>query len=87
MTVFPTGEKISEVGYKLKQAQIYDINSHTISAVIREKGCGPTRSKIIRDNTPAIKNAIAAGMKTDMMGFMGGSSVGEKTFFLKFLKK
>ncbi|MFH1662952.1 MAG: gephyrin-like molybdotransferase Glp [Chloroflexota bacterium] len=87
VAVIPTGEEIGEVGQKLKQAQIYDINSHTVGAVVRENGCQPSRLGIIGDTPGAIKAAIEAGLKADMVVFTGGSSVGERDLLFGILEE
>lgn len=87
IAIIPTGEEIGEVGQKLKQVQIYDINSHTVSAVIRENGCQPLKSGIVGDTYEAIKAAIKAGLEADMMIFSGGSSVGERDLLFGILEE
>jgi len=83
----PTGEEICEIGQKLKQAQVYDINSHTISAVARENGCMTVRFGIVGDTPEAIKAAIETGLEADMMVFTGGSSVGERDLLFGILEE
>jgi molybdenum cofactor synthesis domain-containing protein len=87
VAVIPTGEEIGQLGQKLKQAQIYDINSHTISAVVKENGCMPSRFSIVGDTPHAIKAAIETGLEADMMVFTGGSSVGERDLLSSILEE
>jgi molybdopterin molybdotransferase len=87
VAVIPTGEEIGEVGSRLKPAQIYDINSHTISAVVRDNGCLPARFGIVGDTAPEIKAAIEAGLETDMLVFSGGSSVGDRDLLFGILNE
>lgn len=87
VAVIPTGEEIGEVGQKLKQAQIYDINSHTISAVVKQSGCLPIRFGIVGDTSEVIKAAIEAGLEADLMVFTGGSSVGERDLLFGILEE
>ena len=87
VAVIPTGEEIGEVGQKLKQAQIYDINSHTISAVAKQNGCLPSRFSIVGDTPRAIKAAAEAGIEADMVVFTGGSSVGERDLLFGILEE
>lgn len=87
VAVIPTGEEIGEVGNKLKPAQIYDINSHTISAVVKENGCLPVRFGIVSDTAQEIKAAIEAGLEADMMVFSGGSSVGDRDLLFSILEE
>ena len=87
IAVIPTGEEIGEVGKSLKQVQIYDINSHTISAVVDENGCLPIRFNIIGDNTQEISATLDKAIKTDLVVLTGGSSVGEKDLLFGILEK
>ncbi len=87
VAVIPTGEEVGEVGKKLKQAQIYDINSHTVSAVITENGCLPSRFGIVGDTRAEIKTAIEKGLESDILVFTGGSSVGEKDLLYDILNE
>lgn len=87
VAVIPTGEEIGEVGKKLKPAQIYDINSHTISAVVKENGCLPVIFGIVGDTTQEIKAAIEAGLEADMIVFSGGSSVGDRDLLFGILEE
>ena len=85
VAIIPTGEEICEVGKRLKPAQIYDINSHTISAVVKANGCLPLIFKITGDTVSEIKATIEASLKSDMVVFTGGSSVGERDLLFGIL--
>ena len=87
IAIIPTGEEIGEVGKRLKQNQIYDINSHTISAVVKDNGCLPIRFNIISDNIQEIRAAIEEALKADLAVFTGGSSVGEKDLLFGILEE
>ncbi len=50
VAVLPTGEEICEVGKRLRQGQVYDINSHTISSVVKGNGCLPINFGIVGDD-------------------------------------
>ncbi len=87
IAVIPTGEEIGEVGKRLKQAQIYDINSHTISAVVKDNGCLPLRFNIVVDNPKDIRYNLDEALKADLVVFTGGSSVGEKDLLFGILEE
>lgn len=78
VAVIPTGSEITEVGQKLKPGRIYDINSHTISAVVRDNGGIPLNFGIIGDDPVEIKATIEKALAADFVVISGGSSVGEK---------
>jgi len=85
VAVLPTGEEICEVGNRLRQGQVYDVNSHTISSVVKGNGCIPIRLGIIGDDPEEIKSAIAEALKSDLVVISGGSSVGERDLLFDVL--
>ena len=87
VAIIPTGEEIGEVGKGLKQAQIYDINSHTISAVVKSNGCLPVRFNIVGDNVQEISAVLEEAIKADLVVFTGGSSVGERDLLFGILEE
>ena len=87
IAVIPTGEEIAAVGKRLKPTQIYDINSHTISAVVADNGCLPVKFAIAGDNVKDLKANIEAGLESDMVIFSGGSSVGERDLLFGILEE
>ena len=87
VVVIPTGEEISEVGKRLNQGQIYDVNSHTISAVVQGNGCLPVKFSIISDDPQEIKAAIEEALKADLVVISGGSSVGERDLLFGILQE
>ncbi len=78
VAILPTGEEVGEVGKRLKRGQVYDINSHTVSSVIKANGGIPLRFGVVGDDAEDIKLAIAEALKNDLVVISGGSSVGER---------
>jgi molybdopterin molybdotransferase len=78
VAVIPTGEEIVAPGNPLSQGQIYDVNSFTLEAVLRENGAKVERYDIVGDDYALLKNAITDACKHNMVVLSGGSSVGEK---------
>lgn len=87
VAVIPTGEEIAAVGQKLKPGQIYDINSHTVSAIVRDNGGIAIRFGIAGDTQQEISSTIAEALKADLVVFTGGSSVGEKDLLFGILEE
>jgi molybdopterin molybdotransferase len=85
IAVLPTGEEIAEVGGKLAPGQIYDINSHTISALVRENGGVPFMPGIVPDNLESLKSTISRVGDCDIIVLSGGSSVGERDLLIQVL--
>lgn len=86
VAVLPTGEEVAEIGKRLKQGRVYDINSHTISSVVRANGCTSVRFGIVGDTREEIKSAITEALKSDAVVISGGSSVGERDLLTEVLQ-
>jgi molybdenum cofactor synthesis domain-containing protein len=78
IAVLPTGEEVIAAGKKLKAGQLYDINSHTIAALVSAQGGTPVKINIAGDKKEELRAAIKEGLKSDIIVLSGGSSVGER---------
>jgi molybdopterin molybdotransferase len=87
IAVMPTGEEVVEIGGRLKPGQLYDINSHTLAAVVKENGGIPRTFKITGDTIEAIKSSIKSALGADILVFSGGSSMGEKDLIINVLEE
>ena len=76
--VISTGSEIRSVGSKLESGQIYDVNSYTISAILKENGAIPIHHSPVKDNNEELKSVIANSLNYEMIVLSGGSSVGER---------
>jgi len=86
IAVLPTGEEVGEIGKKLEAGQVYDINTHTISAVVQANGGIPIKDNIVGDTPEALKSAITTALKNDLVVLSGGSSVGERDLLVGVLE-
>lgn len=87
IAVIPTGEEIGKLGKRLSRGQVYDINSYTLSALVKEAGCLPIKSNITSDDIQHIKAAISEALKSDLVIITGGSSVGERDLLFGILQE
>jgi len=88
VAVLPTGEEVVEVDRRLKPGQVYDINSYTISSVVRGNGGIPLRRVgIIGDTIDELKSTIGEALESDLVVISGGSSVGKKDLLFDFLQE
>jgi len=78
VAVVPTGSEVREIGSPLKEGQVYDINSYTLTAVISKNGAVPVKFKAVPDTVEELKKAMRKLLVYDMVVFSGGSSVGER---------
>lgn len=79
---FSTGNEILAAGRTLEQGKVYDINSKTIIAAIKENNCDLVDLGIVQDDKELIKETIKKGLKADFILLSGGSSLGEKDFMV-----
>ena len=86
VAILPTGEEVCQVGQKLRQGQVYDINSHTIASVVVANGCLPIRFGIVGDDSGKLKSAITEALKSDLVVISGGSSVGARDLLFDVLQ-
>ena len=78
IAVIPTGEEVVQSGKKLQPGQLYDINSHTISALVSASGGIPVRIDIAGDKAEELRAAVKEALNSDIVVLSGGSSVGER---------
>lgn len=86
VAVIPTGTEVCEVGSELKEGQVYDVNSHTLSSVLSENGALVTTSPIIPDSFEQLKSVLRRFLDYDIIVFSGGSSVGERDLLVKVIE-
>ena len=87
VAVMPTGKEVVEIGGRLKPSQLYDINSHTLAAVVKENGGIPLTLKVTGDTIEAIKSSIKSALEADIIVTSGGSSMGEKDLIINVLEE
>ena len=87
VAVIPTGSEIRDPSSPLKEGQIYDVNSYTLTSILLENGALVTRSPIIPDTFDDITSAITRHLDHDLIVFSGGSSVGERDLLVKAIEK
>jgi molybdopterin molybdotransferase len=72
-----TGNEILEPGAPMQPGKIYNINSTTLGQSLRRFGCHVTDLGVVKDERPAVEEAIANALKdSDIVMLSGGSSLG-----------
>jgi molybdenum cofactor synthesis domain-containing protein len=87
VAIFSSGPEIIPQGEPLKPGKIYDINSFTLSAIIKMNGGIPVSRGIMNDDIDSIEKSLLDASKYDIGVFSGGSSVGEKDLFGVVMEK
>ena len=86
IAVIPTGNEIAELGKTLRPGQVYNINSYTLSSVIRANGCDALAMDIVNDDLEDLERVVRDLSDCEMLVFSGGSSVGERDIMLDVLE-
>ena len=87
VAIVPTGTEICEVGAELREGQVYDVNSYTLTSLLSENGALVTMSSIVPDSFEQLKSVIMRFLDHDLIVFSGGSSVGERDILGKVIKE
>ncbi len=87
IAVLPSGDELQKPGEPLKPGKIYDVNTYTISSVIRENGGEPIIFPYVLDEPEDIDKKLREAMKYNMVVFSGGSSVGDRDLLIDVVSK
>jgi len=77
VTVVSTGDEVVKPPLKLGAGQIYDVNSFTTAALLKENGASVTLKGPCKDDVEAVVEYLDEAV-AHMVVFTGGSSVGER---------
>ena len=86
VAIFTTGDEVVPPGRPIRPGLVYDINAHTMAAVVRESGGEPVPLGRVPDRIASLRAAIRKASGHDLVLFSGGSSVGEKDLVLDALR-
>jgi putative molybdopterin biosynthesis protein len=76
VAIFSTGNEIVAPGNPLPPGAVYDSNAAIIGAAVLELGGEPVHLGVIPDDEDALANALAQGLRSDVVVFSGGTSKG-----------
>ncbi len=77
VAVLPTGDEIVEVWEKPGPGQIRNSNGRMLLAQVARAGGVPRCTGIVRDNEPALRQAIEQAFESDVVVLSGGVSAGK----------
>jgi molybdopterin molybdotransferase len=81
VAVIATGDETVAPGAPLAPGQIYDSNSFMVAAALRQMGLEPRRVRHVKDHPTALRNAVAAALRScDALIVTGGISVGDRDY-------
>jgi molybdopterin molybdotransferase len=87
VAVISTGNEVVPPGQPLGPGQIYDINRHTLAAVVTRHGGVPMLLDVAGDTLEALDRAVDEAVGCDVIVFSGGSSVGDRDLVLDVLRR
>ncbi len=86
--IISTGNELAEPGCKLNAGEIYDINSFSIAAGVKDCGGTAIRYSIVRDDENEMKNALEnAGKNCDIILTSGSTSAGSGDIMYRIIEK
>jgi len=86
--IISTGNELQEPGFVLEAAEIYDVNSFSLSCGIKECGGTPVRYGKVKDDEVQIKNALIALSKTcDIILTSGSTSAGSGDVMYRIIEE
>ena len=87
VAILSTGDELVEVDELLEPGKIFNSNSYSLAALVRECGGIPIQLGIARDRREELEGKIAQGMRADMLLSSGGVSVGDYDLVKDMLQK
>lgn len=85
--IISTGDELAVPGETIKAGQVYDVNSHAISALVASSGGVPQMLGIIKDDYAELKDAVKKSLKCDIVIVSGATSVGERDVIPKIVEE
>jgi molybdenum cofactor synthesis domain-containing protein len=85
VAIVSTGSELLEPGEELRPGSIYDINTYTLSALVKEIGGDIIIHDIIRDDEKELEELLTSDF--DVLILSGATSVGEKDFVPEVIGK
>ena len=86
ISIISTGDEVVPVHQNPGRGQIRDINTHTLSALVRESGAEALTFGIVQDDYDDLLQICTEALnRSDMVLISGGSSVGTRDFTIEVL--
>lgn len=86
--IISTGDEIIALDARLSPGKIRDINTYTLSGLVKTTHADPVPFGIVNDNPEKLEKTLRKSLeKTDMVMISGGSSVGTKDHTLEIISR
>lgn len=80
VAILATGDELIELGQPLTEGRLYNSNSVTLAAAVREVGAIPLLLGVAADNRASLEQKIEEGLAADVLITAAGVSVGDRDF-------
>ena len=87
VAIVSTGNEVVAPGAALGPGQIYDVNRHTLTAIVEAHGGVAVPLDVAADTLEALDAAVEIATACDLVVFSGGSSVGDRDLVLDILAR
>lgn len=87
IALIPTGDEVLPLEEELQMGKVYNINSFTLSSLVKENGCIPVVFPICPDDEEELRKSLDKALNYDFIVIIGGSSVGERDIAIDVLKE
>ena len=87
VAIVSTGNEVVAPGTPLGPGQIYDMNRHTLSAIVEAHGGVAVALDAAADSHDALDAAVDIALGCELIVFSGGSSVGERDLVIDVLTR
>jgi len=87
VAIVSTGNEVVAPGTALGPGQIYDVNRHTLTAIVEAHGGVAVPLEVAADTLEALDAAVDVAAACDLIVFSGGSSVGDRDLVLDILAR
>jgi molybdenum cofactor synthesis domain-containing protein len=85
--IVASGAEVVPPGQALADGRVYDINSYTLAALVRECGALAGLAGIVADEPSSVRRAIEAAADQDLIVFSAGSSVGTRDILVDVVRE
>lgn len=87
LALLSSGDEIIPVGQPLSEGKIYDVNSHTLSALLNDAGCEMIDLGVAEDTPESVRAALGKAKHVDLILSSAGVSMGSFDFIKDVLEK
>ena len=85
--IVASGAEVVPPGRALADGRVYDINSYTLAAIVRECGADASLAGIVADEPASLRRVLEGAADQDLIVFSAGSSVGARDILVDVVRE